>query len=99
MKVHIHLLELQQYNISRVWIRGEANILADAPSRAPADEKVVHCHGSFHSAHCIKCHAEENMSRVRPKVKAKFNIALFLSLISNPKLLSTEAIPPGGAFL
>ena len=28
-------LELQQFNIIRVWIRGEANILADAPSRAP----------------------------------------------------------------
>ena len=28
-------LELQQYNIVRSWIRGEANILADAPSRAP----------------------------------------------------------------
>ena len=28
-------LELQQFDIIRVWIRGEANILADAPSRAP----------------------------------------------------------------
>jgi hypothetical protein len=28
-------LELQQFDIVRVWIRGEANILADAPSRAP----------------------------------------------------------------
>ena len=28
-------LELQQFNIVRVWTRGEANILADAPSRAP----------------------------------------------------------------
>ena len=28
-------LELQQFNIERIWIRGEANILADAPSRAP----------------------------------------------------------------
>ena len=28
-------LELQQFNIIRVWIRGEANVLADAPSRAP----------------------------------------------------------------
>ena len=28
-------LELQAFNIVRIWIRGEANILADAPSRAP----------------------------------------------------------------
>ena len=28
-------LELQQFDIERIWIRGEANILADAPSRAP----------------------------------------------------------------
>ena len=28
-------LELQCFDIVRVWIRGEANILADAPSRAP----------------------------------------------------------------
>ena len=29
------VVELQAYNISRVWIRGESNILGDAPSRAP----------------------------------------------------------------
>ena len=34
-------LELQQYNISRVWIRGEANILADAPSRAPWEAEMA----------------------------------------------------------
>ena len=28
-------LELQGFDIIRIWIRGEANILADAPSRAP----------------------------------------------------------------
>ena len=28
-------LELQCFDIVRIWIRGEANILADAPSRAP----------------------------------------------------------------
>ncbi len=28
-------LELQCFDIARVWIRGEANILGDAPSRAP----------------------------------------------------------------
>ena len=28
-------LELQQFDLVRVWIRGEANILGDAPSRAP----------------------------------------------------------------
>ena len=28
-------LELQQYNVVRVWLRGESNILGDAPSRAP----------------------------------------------------------------
>ena len=34
-------LELQQFNIDRIWIRGEANILADAPSRAPWESKLV----------------------------------------------------------
>ena len=34
-------LELQQFNIDRIWIRGEANILADAPSRAPWEEKLA----------------------------------------------------------
>ena len=34
-------LELQQLNIERIWIRGEANILADAPSRAPLDLQGV----------------------------------------------------------
>ena len=34
-KVTNWALELQCFNIVRVWIRGEANILSDAPSRAP----------------------------------------------------------------
>ena len=34
-------LELQQFNIVRVWIRGEANILADAPSRAPWENALA----------------------------------------------------------
>jgi hypothetical protein len=34
-------LELQQFNIVRVWIRGEANILADAPSRAPWEAEMA----------------------------------------------------------
>ena len=34
-------LELQQFDIVRVWIRGEANILADAPSRAPWDAQMA----------------------------------------------------------
>ena len=34
-------LELQQFNIERIWIRGEANILADAPSRAPWEETIA----------------------------------------------------------
>ena len=34
-------LELQQFNIERVWIRGEANILADAPSRALWDMRLA----------------------------------------------------------
>ena len=34
-------LALQQFNIDRVWLRGEANILADAPSRAPWEEKLA----------------------------------------------------------
>jgi len=34
-------LELQQFNIERIWIRGEANILADAPSRAPWEETLA----------------------------------------------------------
>ena len=37
-------LELQQFNISRVWIRGEANILADAPSRAPWEAATARHH-------------------------------------------------------
>ena len=28
-------LDLQWYDLVRVWIRGEANILGDAPGRAP----------------------------------------------------------------
>ncbi len=36
-------LELQQFDIVRVWIRGEASVLPDAPSRAPwSDELVKH---------------------------------------------------------
>ena len=34
-------LELQQFNIERIWIRGEANILADAPSWAPWEEMLA----------------------------------------------------------
>ena len=34
-------LELQQFNIDRIWIRGEANILADAPSRAPWETRLA----------------------------------------------------------
>ena len=34
-------LELQQFNIVRVWIRGEANILGDAPSRAPWETQLA----------------------------------------------------------
>ena len=34
-------LELQQFSIERIWIRGEANVLADAPSRAPWEKKLA----------------------------------------------------------
>ena len=34
-------LELQCFDIVRVWIRGEANILADAPSRAPWESALA----------------------------------------------------------
>ena len=34
-------LELQQFNIVRVWIPGEANILGDAPSRAPRETQLA----------------------------------------------------------
>ena len=34
-------LKLQQLNSIRVWIRGEANILADAPSRAPWEAEMT----------------------------------------------------------
>jgi len=34
-------LELQSFGIVRVWIRGEANILADAPSRAPWEARLA----------------------------------------------------------
>ncbi len=34
-------LELQQFDIVRVWIRGEANILGDAPSRAPWENALA----------------------------------------------------------
>ena len=33
-------LELQQYNVVRVWLRGESNILGDAPSRAPWEAQL-----------------------------------------------------------
>ena len=34
-------LELQGFDIVRIWIRGEANILADAPSRAPWESALA----------------------------------------------------------
>ena len=34
-------LELQQFDIERIWIRGEANVLADALSRAPWEEPLA----------------------------------------------------------
>ena len=34
-------LELQGFDIVRVWIRGEANILSDAPSRAPWESALA----------------------------------------------------------
>ena len=34
-------LELQGFDVIRVWIRGEANILADAPSRAPWESALA----------------------------------------------------------
>ena len=34
-------LELQQFDLVRVWIRGEANILGDAPSRAPWEHQLA----------------------------------------------------------
>ena len=34
-------LELQQFDIERIWIRGESNILADAPSRAPWESALA----------------------------------------------------------
>ena len=34
-------LELQRFNIVRVWIRGEANILADAPSQPLWESKLM----------------------------------------------------------
>ena len=34
-------LELQHFNIVKVWIRGEANILSDAPSRAPWESELM----------------------------------------------------------
>ena len=34
-------LELQGFNLVRVWIRGEANILGDAPSRAPWENALA----------------------------------------------------------
>ena len=51
-------LELQQYDIVRVWIRGEANILADAPSRAPWEAEMARnlpsrtCHYAKSSGKC-----------------------------------------------
>ena len=34
-------LELQGFDIVRIWIRGEANIIADAPSRAPWENALA----------------------------------------------------------
>ena len=34
-------LELQGFDIVRVWIRGEGNILGDAPSRAPWEDRLA----------------------------------------------------------
>ncbi len=34
-------LELQQFDIVRVWVRGEAIILAGAPSRAPWEAEMA----------------------------------------------------------
>ncbi len=34
-------LELQGFDIIRIWIRGEANILRDAPSRAPWEDALA----------------------------------------------------------
>ena len=35
------VLELQRFNIVPVWIRGETNILGDAPSRAPWENALA----------------------------------------------------------
>ena len=35
------VLDLSVYDLNRVWIRGEANILADAPSRAPWEAELA----------------------------------------------------------
>ena len=40
-KVSNWALELQCFNIVRIWIRGEANILSDAPSRAPWENELA----------------------------------------------------------
>ena len=40
-KVSNWALELQCFNIVRVWIRGEANILSDVPSRAPWENELA----------------------------------------------------------
>ena len=46
-------VEIQEFNVTRVWIRGEANILSDAPSRAPWEHRLAkHLpipDGPFHS--------------------------------------------------
>jgi len=34
-------LELQTFDIVRIWVRGEANILGDAPSRAPWEHELA----------------------------------------------------------
>jgi hypothetical protein len=34
-------LELQDFNIIRIWIRGELNVLGDAPSRAPWENALA----------------------------------------------------------
>ena len=40
-KVSNWAMELQQFNLVKVWIRGEANILSDAPSRAPWENALA----------------------------------------------------------
>ena len=34
-------VEINESDVTRVWIRGEANVLADAPSRAPWEHRLA----------------------------------------------------------